>query len=436
MTAGAAPAPAPATERAFDADPALAATVQAAVEGAALEFRLDASGAARLGQAVEEVFVHVAQQAPGSVFGLQVRDRRHAVEARLRCRLPSEELHWFNITQPIDIEDPASLEALGLLLASRLVDRLSVALDSVALDPDGGVLLVLEQTRQYPAPTGIPEPAPDTAVAALPPEPATAEGIAALARLFRRRLGIASPWNFQADGLAVDLAASGDLSALVARDAAGHVLGGVAWTARSPKLIEVLGPVTVRDDPAAAAPLVEGLVRALAGTGAAMLFSEERGPGFPSDEFDSLGQLGTRPLHYRTLREAPAGVSWADAAVRPFLEVFYEALALDRDIRDTVPDPAPRRRNGLLAAETDRLASRVTLRPLIDGADLPTLVAAHVDRFADEGFDDFRFETDHGVPWQGRLGEGLMRAGFAPRVVLPFAGQGDVVVWERDWMPL
>lgn len=48
------------------ADPALAPSVQATVEQAALGYGLDASGAARLGQAVEEVFVDAATRAHGS----------------------------------------------------------------------------------------------------------------------------------------------------------------------------------------------------------------------------------------------------------------------------------------------------------------------------------------------------------------------------------
>ena len=80
---------------------------------------------------------------------------------------------------------------------------------------------------------------------------------------------------------------------------------------------------------------------------------------------------------------------------------------------------------------------------LLDGKDVLDTVTSdytanierHVERFADEGLDDFRFETDHGVPWQGRLGPDLMRAGFFPRVVLPHGGLGDVIVWERDWLP-
>ena len=186
--------------RTFDADPAASAEVETAVERAAREFGLDAGAAARLGQAVEEVFVHVATRASGSAFGLTLRDRHHGVEARLVCRLPSDELHWFNLTQPIDVEDAASLEALGLLLASRLVDRLSVD-----LDPDGGVRLVLEQLRKYPAPDDPVEPAPDRAGLPVRPEPADDAAMAMLARLFRRRLGMAVPWMFQADGLAVEI---------------------------------------------------------------------------------------------------------------------------------------------------------------------------------------------------------------------------------------
>ena len=148
-----------------------------------------------------------------------------------------------------------------------------------------------------------------------------------------------------------------------------------------------------------------------------------------------LGRLGSRPLHFRVVAEDGGAAAWADDISRPFLEVFYEALGLDRGLQDAPEPQHSRPAQGLLAAEIDRVASRVTLRPLLDGVDLPELVERHIDRFADEGLDDFRFETDHGVPWQGRIGRDLMRAGFFPRVVLPHGGLGDVIVWERDWLP-
>ncbi|ROQ02049.1 anti-sigma regulatory factor (Ser/Thr protein kinase) [Stella humosa] len=417
--------------RILAADPAQAAELEAGVERAALACGLDAPAAARLAQAVEEVFVFVATRAPGTSFGVELRDRRHRIDARLRCRLPTEALHWFNITQAIDVSDPDALDALGLLLASRLVDRLSVS-----LDPDGGILLTLEQARQYPIPAEGDGPSP--APAALVDAPAAAVGasVPGLARLFRQRMGISVPRQFQADGLVRDLVEAGDLSALVVHDAAGHVQGGVAWTQRQPKLVEMLGPVTAGDDPAVAAVLVEAAILALAGSGVAMIYAEERGPGFPEAEFDCLGQLGSRPLHFRVIAEDVGAVTWADSVTRPFLAVFYEALGLARGVSDAPAAAVDRPERALLAAEIDRVASRVTLRPLLDGTDLPTLIAEHVDRFAGEGLDDFRFETDHGVPWQGGIGRDLMQAGFFPRVVLPHGGLGDVIVWERDWMPM
>ncbi|WP_374448810.1 hypothetical protein [Stella sp.] len=416
--------------RILPADTAQSATVETTVEEAALAAGLGAAAAARLGQAVEEVYVFVALRAPGSSFGIEVRDRHWRVEARLRCRLPTEALHWFNVTQPIDVADAAALDALGLLLASRLVDRLAVALDA-----DGSVVLTLEQVRSYPMPAEsavAPAPVPGGRLA---PGPADGPAMAGLAALFRRRFGIAVPRPFVADGLACDMAAAGDLSALVQRDGSGAIRGGIAWHLRSDRLAELFGPVTADDDPEAAAALVEGVLTALDGTGVTMVFAEERGPGFPVAEFDCLGRLGARPLHFRVVAEDGGALSWVDSVSRPFLSVFYEALALDRGMRDAPPAADSRPAQALLAAEIDRVASRVTLRPLVDGADLPDLVARHVDRFADEGLDDFRFETDHGVPWQGRIGPDLMQAGFFPRVVLPRGGVGDVVVWERDWLP-
>lgn len=415
--------------RILAADTGQSADVQTAVERAALACGLDAPAAARLGQAVEEVFVFVATRAPGSSFGVEVQDRYWRIDARLRCRLPTEALHWFNVTQPIDVADPEALDALGLLLASRLVDRLAVS-----LDPDGGVLLTLEQVRSYPMPTEAPPPA------AMPPsdtgpELADAGAVGGLAALFRRRFGMAVPRPFVANGLAQDMAAAGDLQALVLRDAGGWVRGGIAWSLRSTRLAEVLGPVTADDDPADAAALVEAVLAQLHGTGVTMIFAEERGPGFPQPEFDCLGRLGARPLHFRVVAEDGGALAWADQVSRPFLSVFYEALALDRGLRDAPEADANRPAQGLLAAEIDRVASRVTLRPLLDGVDMPELVVRHIDRFAGEGLDDFRFETDHGIAWQGRIGRDLMQAGFFPRVVLPHGGLGDVIVWERDWMP-
>ncbi|MGE0714540.1 MAG: hypothetical protein AB7P02_03775 [Alphaproteobacteria bacterium] len=418
----------PILERRFSAVPTESAAVQAAVEQAALARDLDASGAARLGQAVEEVMAFIATRAPGSDFAVEVRDRRHAIEARARCRLAADAMHWFNMTQPIDVADPTAMQALELLMVSRLVDRLSVA-----LDPDGDAVLTLEMARQYVASPAEPavQPGPPG-----DPKPADAATMAGLARLFRRRFGVGIPPAFQADGLAVDLLASGELSALVATDAAGRVVAGLAWRARTPRLIEMVGPVSAKEDPNLAGRLVAALLETLDGTGAAMVVAEERGPGFPAGEFDCLGQLGSRPIHFRALPGDSAGVSWVDAASRPFLAVFYEGLALHRTLRDVGAPAATRPARALLAAEIDRLASRVTLRPLVDGADLPALIDAHVERFAGEGLDDFRFETDHGVPWQAALGRELLAAGFAPRVVLPYAGTGDVLVWERDWMPM
>ncbi|BBK36910.1 hypothetical protein STAQ_19880 [Allostella sp. ATCC 35155] len=415
--------------RILAADVSRSADVQASVAQAATGCRLDPSAAARLGQAVEEVFVFVATRAPGSSFAIEVRDRHWRVEARLRCRLPAADLHWFNVTQPIDVADPDALEALGLLLASRLVGRLSVA-----LEPDGGVVLSLEQIRSYAMPGealgGETLPGGDSR-----PERADAAAIAGLAALFRRRFGMAVPRPFVANALAQDMAGAGDLAALVLRDGGGWVRAGIAWTMRSPRLAEVLGPVVADDDPATAAVLVEATLAALRGTGVTMIFAEERGPAFPEVEFDCLGRLGSRPLHFRVVAEDGGALSWADPVTRPFLSVFYEALALDRGVRDAPEPEGERPARGLLAVEIDRVASRVTLRPLLDGADLVALIERHVERFADEGLDDFRFETDHGVPWQGRLGPDLMRAGFFPRVVLPHGGLGDVIVWERDWLP-
>jgi hypothetical protein len=72
----------------------------------------------------------------------------------------------------------------------------------------------------------------------------------------------------------------------------------------------------------------------------------------------------------------------------------------------------------------------VTLRPLIDGRDMPALLASHVDLCRRDGVEHILLETDHGIGWHARLGVAIRAAGFVPRLLLPNAATGDVLVWE------
>src|SRR5262245_59615744 len=128
----------------LSADPALAATVRSAAQAAALGFGLDAGAAGELAQSLDEVFGFVASTRPGTAFHVSVADRRHCAYVHVRCDLPREDLHWLSAVRPIDVDDDDAMRGLGLMLASRLVDRFSVGFDAV-----GSVVLRLSKDRPY-----------------------------------------------------------------------------------------------------------------------------------------------------------------------------------------------------------------------------------------------------------------------------------------------
>ena len=54
----------------------------------------------------------------------------------------------------------------------------------------------------------------------------------------------------------------------------------------------------------------------------------------------------------------------------------------------------------------------------------------HVDLCRRDGFEQILLATDHGIGWHARLGGAIRLAGFAPRILLPNAATGDIVMWD------
>ncbi len=85
----------------------------------------------------------------------------------------------------------------------------------------------------------------------------------------------------------------------------------------------------------------------------------------------------------------------------------------------------------LFAAEIVRERAEATLRPLWPGADLAANVARHVRYLQADGLTTLLFEIDLGLPWHAELIPVLMANGFTPALLLPFAGQADLVIFQH-----
>jgi hypothetical protein len=73
-----------------------------------------------------------------------------------------------------------------------------------------------------------------------------------------------------------------------------------------------------------------------------------------------------------------------------------------------------------------------TLRPIRFGADANQNLAAHIALLQKESFQRIFFEMDLGAAWQTRFAPALIDCGFQPRLVLPYAGAGDLVVFQWE----
>jgi hypothetical protein len=159
----------------------------------------------------------------------------------------------------------------------------------------------------------------------------------------------------------------------------------------------------------------------------------------PVHYFEFLGELTLRyaagltrawPHYYRQLREDPGASSWCHPCLEDFLRGHYRQLFLARELRLTQPEGEARSPHSLIGARFDRTRGMVNLRLLWDGRDLAGNIARHLEVLGGEGLPNVFFSLDLGRADQAGQAHLLEEAGFRPRLVLPWGGRGDLLVYE------
>lgn len=428
--------PRPLVELHLRASSPLVPLVSSAVEAGARVLGLDEPDAAALGLGAEEVFSHLAAAAaPGR--DVEVRLAGGGWLATAEFAFVPDRVDWrpLNLTYRTNPANDPLLTRTGLAIAARVVDRFRLA------RKEQRVVLALTKERRFPtAPAPPDEPAPTGPVSARPARPhelALAAGLAA-ARYPAEQV----PPGFDAPGKVEAMARSGDLAAAVAVDAAGRLAGAVFWTVGRMPLAELSGPYLFQEPPVpdAAALLVDACLGALGRTSLRGVLARNPTEAFPPRAFEPLGLLhvpfaggssGPVEARYRELGEDPGCAAHVSAPVEPFVRGVYERLALARIVR-TAPAPAVAPGDTTaFATRLDRRTRQATLTPLWLGPDAPEAIGALVDLLASEGLTEPTAELDLGEAWQAGFAPALLGAGFAPRLVLPWAGTGDVLVLQR-----
>lgn len=388
--------------------------------------------------AAEEICGYLMNlQQPSDTIDLSLTDGNWRLVLRIDCKSADMDLRAFNLTWRI-ADDEESLDHMGLLLASRMVDRMTISSHKDRMQ------LCLVKHRAYP-PVELPEadPAPPPDGYRLIENPSSevfqyallqlqAHGIAPLPSCFRNPL------------LAADMLAAGDMDATLACNAGGAVLGMACRRWMSPRCVELLGPYLLIDGDIGETirtELVEDSLGRAARTQAVGMICRHTQQAFTRHLFDTLGTIPEtqadgittlRPVYYRLLREDDGRTVYADSILKPFLEAAWERLTLPRILRRLPHSGGRGSVHSVLEVEFERDASRCTLRLLQIGKDLEDNVKDHLRILRQEGIRNIVYEMDLGNTADAAQASVLVASGFRPRLLIPDGGQGDLLLFTAD----
>ncbi|MFA5183001.1 MAG: histidinol-phosphate transaminase [Syntrophales bacterium] len=389
--------------------------------------------------AVEEIFFYLCHNAgPGQNVEILSTDGTYYLQMDFVFSEAEVNLRAFNLTHQPVFEKEEDMLDVGLLIASRQVDQFQLI-----REPNHMLRLVLIKGKRYPLPDEtqemVPADADETAV--ILADPGSAEQFARMTLSFFEMNQV--PPFFENPGKVSGMIASGEYACAVAADEHGHQAGGILWRYSKAKTTECYGPYIFGQpgENDLDAELLECCLRDVAKTPAINLINRYRGGRLPRGYFDELGSYSeyknddstsVQIVFVRQLSEDPGAKVWASPQLDDFLLQEYRRLVLPREVtfvRDE--DHSVTSEHSVLAADLQREQNAATLRLLWPGKDIEQNVANHVKLFEEENWRNVSAEVDLGLPWQAQLTASLLKSGFMPRLILPHAGQGDVVLFRR-----
>ena len=412
--------------------------VTAFVEKAANCFGLGTDDALRLTLASEEVFMHLCRVVMPSGGPLQIvcSNGVYYTKAVFLLQTDAFDMRAFNLTVTVSAEDEADLDTMGLVIASRSVDHF-------LLNHEQGrhLRLTLIKEKTYPMPVeGLPTAVGPLAKTTLrPPMPEEIKFICQLALSYYDTRMLSDILLYP--GKLVDMIKAGEYRSLAAVGSAGEIGGAIFWHRLGENTDECIGPYVFNQDPASniAEDLLDGCLGAVGRTRVVGIVNVRPTPEFSRRHFELLGTLddyapdgscAPAEAWFRLLHEDAGTFAWVHPDLEAFIRREYARLFLPRQVRIDQPSGETLPRHSVLSADFNRLQGRATLRPMWPGADSEENIERHVRLMESEKMLNIHFILDLGQAWQAVFVPGLLARGFEPRLVLPYAGKADLVVFQ------
>jgi len=419
------------------AHPAYLSVVTRFVEAGAAAFGMEEKDALKLSLATEEIFLYLCTGVcQGNSLDIECFNGLYYTRLTFHFSASEMNLRGLNIASSGTFEDEGDLKDMGLMIASRSVERLHITVEK-----GNRISLAVTKEKTYPK---IMEklPCPE-APEAMTLETADGEGVKKFALLVRQYSDAPGlPTFFDCPGLLADMVAGGEYRLITAMNAKKGVVGGVLFRHLTERIVEAFGPyiLHVGEGKGTAETLLDACLSRIARTKALGLLSRSGLPPVLKDRFEPLGRLVhyapnlppvEHPFFFRHLHEDPGCDVWSQGELTTWLEQAYERLILARNIRTVRNMGETRSGFSLFSAELQRERADATLRPLLPGADFTANIERHIRFLRKEGFLNLFFELDLGVSWHAEIIPALTANRFQPEILLPFAGQADLVIFQH-----
>ncbi|MBP2636072.1 MAG: hypothetical protein H6Q72_1979 [Firmicutes bacterium] len=385
--------------------------------------------------AMEELFVFLAKQ-DEQQSTVRVTCRNGGYYVVLACLFPLHILPAaaFNITAKVSLDDDASLEEMGLLLAARAVDRLEVVRENREF-----LELRLVVEKEYPAASTGLEPLVEQDGYVV--QATSHEILKQFAKRVSKAYAKIAPAFFAFPGKVVDMVASGEYDAVLAVNKQGYVGGGIFWR-QTGKMIEFFGPyMFIGQEDLAQAVTDQALIK-LARSQALCMVNLQPTTEVPQDYFETLGEIAItagdvekedvkHQVLYRQLEEDNGAKVFVHPKIAGFMEESYDRLVLPRTLLTTEYAGEAILAHSAFSVALDWPRGQAFLSVLAVGQDALNNLKEHVVFLRQEGIVNLFFYLDAGKAEEALLVPALLGAGFTPRLVLPWGGYGDLVLFQQ-----
>lgn len=411
------------------------------VEKAAIAFGLDGSAPMALTLAAEEIFVYFCKiSAPDKKIKIQCSSPGYFVKLDFFLSVEKFNLRAFNITASISPENNSSMDEMGLYIASRKVDRFFLEQDKA-----NGICLSLIKDKSYPVTKNFQMPLksnPDTYSISKPDTDDIKLFAAMVSETFPKTL---IPPSFYFPGKVVDMVLKKHYDLVLAFDDSHRICGGIIWQWYGKRIIEFFGPYLFIDNQNMKIPgeLLDACIGSIAKTNAVALINQRPTEFFPGTQFEKLGNLKiyghekacqTLTTYFRQMQEDTGLIIKAHPDIMDFLSNEYKRLFLPREIKTIKNQGEEQNPYSVMASDFDHGNNMVTLRPIQPGKDALENLKNHIDLFKKESLYNLFFEMDLALSWQVGFTPALINNKFIPRLILPCAGKGDILIfqWKED----